>query len=109
MGLVRQPLHENTPNPHRWACNDEILYCLKSIDKHAPWIRKIWIVSDAETPDISSLSDALRAKIRFSYHRGLFEGFEDALPTFNSRAIESTIWRIPGLTDRFIYFNDDVF
>jgi hypothetical protein len=31
------------------------------------------------------------------------------LPTFNSLAIESMIWRIPGLAERFVYFNDDVF
>jgi Stealth protein CR2, conserved region 2 len=30
------------------------------------------------------------------------------LPTFNSRAIESMLWRIDGLADRFVYFNDDM-
>jgi hypothetical protein len=55
--------HENAINPHRWLCNDEILYCLHSIENHAPWIRKILIVVDEIAPDLSSLSPSLRKKI----------------------------------------------
>ena len=103
------PLHENAINPHRWVCNDEILYCLQSIDNFAPWTRTVWIVVDSETPDLSSLSHEIRAKIQFAYHRDIFKGFTEVLPTFNSLAIESLLWRIKGLSERFMYFNDDVF
>jgi len=109
MAKARHPLHENAINPHRWVDSGEILYCLQSIENYAPWTRKIWIVVEDETPDLSSLSDALRAKIRFAFHRDIFKGFNEALPTFNSLAIESVIWRIEGLSERFMYFNDDVF
>jgi len=102
-------LHENAINPHRWVCSDEILYCLQSIQNHAPWTRKIWIVVDGETPDLSSLSDDIRAKVEFAYHQDIFDGFTEVLPTFNSLAIESMLWRIEGLSERFMYFNDDVF
>ena len=30
------------------------------------------------------------------------------LPTFSSPAIESHVFRIPGLSERFLYLNDDV-
>jgi hypothetical protein len=40
-------------------------------------------------------------------HRVIFRGFEQALPTFNSLSIETLLWRIPGLSNQFIYFNDD--
>ncbi|RBP79584.1 hypothetical protein EBI01_15295 [Marinomonas rhizomae] len=103
------PLHENASNPHRWMCNDEILYCIQSIENHAPWIGKIWIVIDEEGPDLSSLSESVRAKVHFAYHAEIFDGFTHVLPTFNSLAIESMLWRIDGLSERFIYFNDDVF
>lgn len=109
MAEARSPLHENAVNPHRWGSNDEILYCLQSIHNFAPWTRKIWIVVDSETPDLSLLSDALRAKVHFVFHRDIFGEFQSALPTFNSLAIESMIWRIDGLSERFLYFNDDVF
>ena len=31
------------------------------------------------------------------------------LPTFNSHTIEWNFHRIPGLTEQFVYFNDDMF
>ncbi len=103
------PANENGSNPHRWACSDELRYCLTSIANNAPWIGRIWIVTDAQTPDLSGLPGALRAKIAIVDHRSLFAGHETALPTFNSLAIESLLWRIPGLAEHFVYFNDDVF
>lgn len=109
MAKARLPLHENAINPHRWACNNEILYCLQSIHNYAPWTRKIWIVADGDTPDLSRLSDDLRTKVRFVLHRDIFKEFNAMLPTFNSLAIESLIWRIDGLSECFMYFNDDVF
>ncbi|PYF81049.1 Stealth-like protein [Marinomonas alcarazii] len=103
------PLHENAANPHRWMCNDEILYCIQSIENNAPWIGKIWIVVDDKGPDLSSLSENIRAKVHLAYHAEIFDGFTQVLPTFNSLTIESMLWRIDGLSERFIYFNDDVF
>jgi hypothetical protein len=109
MAQAFRPLHENAVNPHRWACNNEILYCLQSIENNAPWVRKIWIVVDETKPVLFGLSVNLRAKINFVFHHEIFDGFTDMLPTFNSLAIESLIWRIDGLSERFMYFNDDVF
>jgi hypothetical protein len=103
------PRHANGTNPHRWACSDELGYCLRSIANNAPWIGRIWIVTDDQTPDMSRLPAAIVDRIAIIDHRTLFAGHEDALPTFNSLAIESLIWRIPGLAERFVYFNDDVF
>jgi hypothetical protein len=109
MSDVDGPLHENAINPHRWHDNDEILYCLQSIENFAPWTRKIWIVVDSECPNLTSLSAQLRAKISFVFHRDIFGEFSAVLPTFNSLTIESMLWRIEGLSERFMYFNDDVF
>lgn len=109
MAMELLPLNENASNPHRWMCNDEILYCIQSIENHAPWIGKIWIVVDDEGPDLSSLSESIRAKVHLAYHAEVFDGFTHVLPTFNSLTIESMLWRIEGLSERFIYFNDDVF
>jgi hypothetical protein len=103
------PLHVNGTNPHRWACSDELSYCIRSIANHASWVRRIWIVTDAQTPDLSRLPLAVRDKITVVDHKVLFAGYEEVLPTFNSLAIESMMWRIPELAEHFIYFNDDVF
>lgn len=103
------PRNANAINPHRWACNDELGYCLRSIANHAPWIERIWIITDAQTPDLSRLPADLVERIAIIDHRTLFAGHEHALPTFNSLAIETLLWRIPGLAEHFVYFNDDVF
>ncbi len=94
--------------PLRWQDNNEVLYCLKSIDIFAPWVRKIWIVTDGQTPNFESLGGVLR-KIEIVDHSQIFIGYEDLLPTFNSISIENMLWRIPGLSENFVYFNDDVF
>ncbi len=103
------PANENGTNPHRWACNDELVYCLSSIANHAPWIGRIWIVTDAQRPDLAKVPASIRDRIEIIDHTVLFAGHEAVLPTFNSMTIESMIWRIPGLAERFVYFNDDVF
>ncbi len=102
-------LHENAINPHRWVDNNELYYCLRSIHVNAPWIRRIWLVTDNQTPDLSPFSQGFRDKIQIVDHAEIFAGFAKFLPTFNSLAIESLIWRIPELAEHFIYFNDDVF
>ena len=109
MGSAPHLFHENATNPHRWACNGEIYLCLSSLEHNAPWLRKIWIVVDDQSPDLSRLSVALQAKIHLVDHTEIFANHGASLPTFNSLAIETFLWNIPGLSDRFIYFNDDVF
>lgn len=91
----------------RFSNNDEIKYCINSIIRFAPWIRKIFIVTDEQTPDFLSDSYMQQHDIHIVDHKEIFESYEWALPTFNTRTIESGLWRIPGLSDRFIYFNDD--
>lgn len=102
-------LNENASNPHRWEQSDEIYFCLTSIHNHAPWVRCIWIVVEEDGPDLTDLPQALRDKIHITRHAEIFAGYGHVLPTFNSLAIESMMWRIEGLAERFLYFNDDVF
>ncbi|WP_158509957.1 stealth family protein [Halomonas chromatireducens] len=102
-------LHDNATDTNRWLNNNEIRYCLKSIEIHAPWFRKIWIVTDDQVPELSYLSKEARDKIKIIDHRHIFRGYEEFLPTFNSLSIETMLWRIEGLSDNFVYFNDDVF
>jgi hypothetical protein len=106
---AQTPLHDNGINPHRWVCSDELNFCLRSIANNAPWVRRVWIVTDNQIPDIAALPPEFTAKISIVDHREVFDGYESALPTFNSLAIETMLWRVPGLSEHFLYFNDDVF
>ena len=92
----------------RFSDNDEIRFCLRSIHNYAPWVRTIWLVTDNQVPAAIDRRRAERDNIRIVDHREIFRGYEQLLPTFNSLAIESMLWRIEGLADRFLYFNDDM-
>ena len=106
---------ETSPNviPSRYDSSGEIKYCVLSILKFAPYIHKIYIVCDDQNPTIEevvALYFPNRLKdIIFVDHQELFEGYEKYLPVFNSRAIESMLWRLPNLSENYLYFNDDFF
>ena len=91
----------------RFLNNGELRFCIASIRRFAPWIRNIYLVTDAQCPDF--LTEEVRKKLDVVLvdHTEIFAGFEWALPSFNSRTIETALWRIPGLSEKFIYFNDD--
>ncbi len=109
LARAQTPLHDNGTNPHRWVCSDELNFCVRSIANHAPWVRRIWILTDSQIPILSPLPEDFSAKISIVDHRDIFIGHEGALPTFNSLSIETMLWRIPELSEHFLYFNDDVF
>jgi hypothetical protein len=107
------PGADATPEPRatderRFSDNDEIRFCLRSIRNHAPWVRTIWLLTDDQVPAAIDRRKAERDNIRIVDHREIFHGYEQLLPTFNSLAIETMLWRIEGLADRFLYFNDDM-
>jgi Stealth protein CR2, conserved region 2/Stealth protein CR1, conserved region 1 len=92
----------------RFSDNDEIRFCLRSIRNYAPWVGTIWLVTDDQVPAAIDRRRAEQHNVRIVDHREIFRGYEQLLPTFNSRAIECMLWRIEGLADRFLYFNDDM-
>jgi hypothetical protein len=92
----------------RFSDNDEIRFCVRSIRNYAPWVRTIWLVTDNQVPAAIDRWTAEQHNVRIVDHREIFRGYEQLLPTFNSRAIESMLWRIEGLADRVLYFNDDM-
>jgi hypothetical protein len=95
----------NSPETkNRFYNNDELKYSLRSIEKYAPWARYIFIVTNDQIP---SWLDKNHPKIKLISHKQIFPN-KSHLPTFNSLAIESHLHRIPGLSRRFLYFNDDI-
>ena len=99
-----KPILAKTANAARFTSHDELRFVLRSLHYYAPYVRKIHIVTDAQCPE---WLDVDHPKISLVDHRDIID--PQYLPTFNSDAIESCLWKIPGLSERFIYFNDDVF
>ncbi|RSM67466.1 hypothetical protein DMB66_15715 [Actinoplanes sp. ATCC 53533] len=92
-------------NDSRYASRDELRYSLRALHCFAPWIRNIFLVTDDQVP---RWLDTSHPRITVVSHREVF-GDTGTLPTFNSQAIESRLHRIPGLSEHFLYLNDDVF
>lgn len=97
----------------RFASNNEIYYNIASILKYVPFCRNIFVVTDNQRPEFieefAAQGLCSADKIRVVDHREIFKGYEQHLPTFNTRSIESMLWNIEGLSDYFIYLNDDFF
>lgn len=96
-------------HPTRFKGLFELWFCVKLIRKNAPWIDTIHLVTDNQRPKWLTDKEAEALNIALVDHSVIFSGFEDYLPTFNSRTIETALHRIPGLSNEFLYFNDDVF
>ncbi|MDT4993766.1 MAG: hypothetical protein QOH97_3658 [Actinoplanes sp.] len=92
-------------NLSRFTSRDELRYSLRSLHCFAPWVRRIFLVTDDQVP---AWLDTEHPQITLVGHREIF-GDTGRLPTFNSQAIESRLHRIPGLSEHFLYLNDDVF
>lgn len=90
---------------------NEIKFTVDSIFKYAPFIRNIYIITDEQTPGFLLEKGALQAYKNVSIidHKVVFKGYEEFLPTFNCRPIETCLYRIPDLAEHFIYLNDDFF
>ena len=79
-------------------------YWFRGIEKFAPWVRKIHFVTSGQKPE---WLDENNPKIQLVNHKDFIPA--EFLPTYNSVVIERYMYRIPGLSDHFVYFNDDFY
>ena len=89
----------------RAIAHDELKFSLRSAETYAPWIRRVFVVmNDESTPpgwfrtDCSDLRVVKLSEILPPEY----------LPCYCSDTIEHHLWRIPGLSKRFLYANDDM-
>ena len=107
----REALFDDIAGETRYRQAGEIIFCVASILRFAPFIRKIHIVTDSQVP---ALDDFLTENfpdnnipVEIVDHKVIFDGYEHFLPTFNSLSIETMLWRIPDLAEHYVYLNDD--
>lgn len=79
-------------------------YWFRSVEKFTPWVNKIHFVTWGHLPDFLNTE---HPKLNIVNHRDFIP--EIYLPTFSSHAIEMNIHRISGLSEQFVYLNDDTF
>jgi len=96
--------HPSVDNLARFQNRNEIVYSVRSVRRYAPWVRRIFVVTNCALP-LELVADP---GIEAVPHEAIFPD-PSVLPTFNSRAIESNFQHIPGVAEHILYFNDDFF
>ena len=79
-------------------------YLFRGIEKYMPWIRNVVLVTNGQRPEWLNVSCP---RLLLIDHTDFIPN--KYLPTFSSHPIELNLHRISGLSENFIYFNDDIF
>lgn len=94
-------LHGNVAG--RYRDNGELRYNLRALERFFPGHGHVYLVTDRQVPAWLRACEGLSV----IDHRQLMPA--SALPVFDSAHIESYLHQLPGLAERFLYLNDDVF
>lgn len=89
---------------NRYRGFDNLQYWFRGIEKFAPWVNKVHFITWGHIPD---WLDTTHPKLNIVRHEDYMP--EAYRPTFNARPIEVNLHRIRGLSEHFVYFNDDTF
>lgn len=83
---------------------DNLQYWFRGVEKFAPWVRKIYFVTWDTVPEWLNVS---HPKIEIIRDRELIPG--NNAPCFSPNPMETNLHRIPGISEHFVFFNDDMF
>lgn len=83
---------------------DNLRYWFRGVEQFAPWVRTIHFVTWGHLPPWLNTA---HPKIHIVKHEDYLP--QKFRPTFNSHTIELNFHRIEGLSEQFVYFNDDFF
>lgn len=88
----------------RFRDNGLLRYWFRGVEKFAPWVNKIHFVTCGQKPEWLNEDNP---KINLVNHKDIIP--LQYLPTYNSVVIERYLHKIPGLSEHFVYFNDDFY
>ncbi len=83
---------------------DNLQYMFRSFEYFTPWVNKIYFITYGHTPKWLNLE---HPKLVLVNHEDYID--KCGLPIFSSRPIEINFNHIKGLSEKFVYFNDDMF
>lgn len=94
----------NSAGTNRYRDWDLLRYWFRGLEEFAPWVRKIFFVTCGQKPVWLKEN---HPKLVLIDHKDFM--LTEYLPTFNSSTIMMNLGKIPGLSERFVIFNDDFF
>lgn len=95
---------KNGVSDARFRDNGFLKYWFRGVEKFTPWVRKIHFVTAGQIPE---WLDETNPKIHIVNHEDIIPA--QFLPTYNSVVIERYLHKISGLSEHFVYFNDDFY
>lgn len=98
------PDKDTDDRPERYRDWDLMRYWFRGVEKFAPWVHKVHFVTWGHFPQWLNTENP---KLNIVNHKDFIP--EKYRPTFNCNPIELNLHRIKGLTEQFVYFNDDFF
>lgn len=88
----------------RYRDNGLLKYWFRGVENFAPWVNKIHFITNGQKPEWLNIN---HEKLHFVKHSDYIPN--ELLPVFSSHPIELFIHKIEGLSEHFVYFNDDFF
>ena len=79
-------------------------FWFRAVEMYAPWVNHIYLITDNQIP---KWLDDTYDKLTVVDHKEIIS--KKYLPTFNSNAIEANLYKIKGLSEHFVVFNDDMY
>jgi hypothetical protein len=105
--LTKNPQAVDEPPASRFSDHGMLVMCVRSIRMFMPWVRTIYIAcADYHTDHVLKLFKT-GSGLEIAPHSTFIP--KAYLPTANSHAIEMHIGDIPGISNQFLYLNDDFF
>lgn len=89
---------------YRYRDWDNLQYIFRGFEFFADWVRKIHFVTWGHLPPWLKKD---HPKLNIVRHEDFL--LKENLPVFSSHPIEINLHKIPGLSEKFVYFNDDTF
>lgn len=97
-------INEPDAGDERYRDMGILKYWFRAVEAYAPWVNQIHFITWGHLPEWLNTE---HPKIHIVNHKDYIP--EQYLPTFSSHPIELNLHRIPGLSEHFVYFNDDMF
>lgn len=83
---------------------ENLQFWFRGVEKFTPWVNNIYFVTWGHLP---AWLNTNHPKLKIIKHSDFMN--REYLPTFNINSIELNLHRIPGLSEQFVFFNDDMF
>lgn len=99
-----QPNKNQDAAQNRYRDWENLKYWFRGVEKFAPWVNMIHFVTCGQCPEWLNTN---HPKLHMVDHKDYIP--QEYLPTFSANPIELNFHRIDGLSEQFVYFNDDFF